>query len=143
MAAALAVAVFVPRLVEAVRAQRNERQQTARGGVEPEGDVYDLMRVAYPVSFVVMIAEGWLRCFPSLPLFAVGAFVFITAKILKTWAIWSLGPFWTFRVIVVPGARLVSAGPYRYVRHPNYIAVGGEFLGAALMTGAVVAGPAG
>jgi protein-S-isoprenylcysteine O-methyltransferase Ste14 len=44
-------------------------------------------------------------------------------------------------VIVVPGARLVSAGPYRYVRHPNYIAVFGELLGAALMTGAAVAGP--
>jgi len=141
MIAALGAAVFVPMLVEAARARRNERQQTARGGVEPEGDVYDLMRVAYPASFVAMIGEGWMRGVPAAPLFAAGAALFVAAKILKIWAIRSLGSFWTFRVIVVPGARLVSAGPYRYVRHPNYIAVFGELLGAALMTGAAVAGP--
>ena len=141
MIAALGAAVFVPMLVEAARARRNERQQTARGGVEPQGDVYDLMRVAYPASFVAMIGEGWMRGVPAAPLFAAGAALFVAAKILKIWAIRSLGSFWTFRVIVVPGARIVGDGPYRYVRHPNYIAVVGELVGVALMTGALVSGP--
>ena len=49
----------------------------------------------------------------------------------------------TFRVIVVPGARLVAQGPYRWLRHPNYVGVIGELAGVALMTGAWLSGVAG
>lgn len=70
-----------------------------------------------------------------------GAAVFAVAKALKWWAIRSLGPCWTFRVIVVPGTPRVASGPYGYIRHPNYVAVVGELVGVALMAGAVVAGP--
>jgi len=72
-----------------------------------------------------------------------GAAVFLIAKALKWWAIVSLGTFWTFRVIVVPGARLVAAGPYRWLDHPNYAGVMGELAGVALMTAAPVSGVAG
>ena len=65
-----------------------------------------------------------------------GAAVFLAAKALKWWAIHSLGRAWTFRVIVLPGGRLVSRGPYRWLRHPNYIAVMGELAAVAVMTGA-------
>ena len=51
------------------------------------------------------------------------------------------GACWTFRVIVVPGTTLVASGPYRFMRHPNYVAVVGELVGVALMTGARVTGP--
>jgi len=70
-----------------------------------------------------------------------GATVFVLAKAFKWWAILTLGPFWTFRVIVVPGVTLVATGPYRWLRHPNYVGVVGELAGAALMTGALVTGP--
>jgi methyltransferase len=70
-----------------------------------------------------------------------GAILFSAAKLLKWWAVASLGPAWTFRVIVVPGAPLVDAGPYRAMRHPNYVAVMGELIGVALMAGAAIAGP--
>jgi methyltransferase len=53
----------------------------------------------------------------------------------------ALGRSWTFRVLVVPGDPLVADGPYRYLRHPNYVGVVGELVGAALMTGARLAGP--
>ena len=53
----------------------------------------------------------------------MGLAVFAAAKLLKWWAIRSLGPYWTFRVIVVPGSSRVDSGPYRFLRHPNYIAV--------------------
>ena len=62
--------------------------------------------------------------------------VFAAAKALKWWAIVALGPFWTFRVVVVPDAALVSRGPYRWLRHPNYVGVVGELAGVALVTGA-------
>ena len=127
-------------LVETRRASANERAQRARGGVEPAGDVYALMRVAYPGAFLAMFAEGALRAAPPRLVVLVGAVLFIGAKGLKWWALLSLGPFWTFRVIVVPGAQLVSSGPYRWLRHPNYVGVMGELAGVALMTGALVSG---
>ncbi len=130
-------------LIEARRAARNERAQRARGGVEPQGDVYPLMAVAYPVAFLAMIVEGALRGGPPPLVFAEGLGVFAAAKALKWWAIQSLGESWTFRVIAVPGGARVATGPYRYLRHPNYVAVAGELVGAALMAGALITGPLG
>lgn len=157
---ALLAIVFVPMLVEARRARRNEHVQRSRGGIEPSGDVYRVMRIAYPGVFLAMIAEGaWRRVPPQAfaqldSVFAVvfvavselaiaGFFLFLLAKSLKWWAIVSLGPAWTFRVIVVPGDAPVAGGPYAWLRHPNYVAVVGELVGVALMSGARVSGPIG
>jgi methyltransferase len=144
MLAWLAVAgvVFGVMLLEAARASRNERRQRARGGIEPTADVYSVMRVAYPAAFAAMIAEGIGRGVGGGPLTLVGVVVFAAAKALKWWAIVALGRSWTFRVIVVPGAPLVSGGPYRFFRHPNYVGVMGELAGVALMAHARVTGPA-
>jgi methyltransferase len=135
--------VFGSMLVEARRASINERGQRARGGVEPARDVYRIMQVAYPGAFLTMFIEGALRASPSFTVELLGALLFLAAKLLKWWAILSLGPFWTFRVIVVPGAHLVAEGPYRWLRHPNYVGVIGELVGVALMTGALLSGVAG
>jgi methyltransferase len=135
--------VFGSMAAEARRATVNERAQRARGGVEPDGDVYALMRVAYPGAFAAMFVEGALRAATPRAVVLGGVSLFLAAKLLKWWAILSLGRFWTFRVIVVPGASLVRAGPYRWLRHPNYVAVLAELAGAALMTGAPVSGLAG
>ena len=138
----LSIAVLGSLLVEARRASRNERAQRARGGIEPPADVYRLMRVAYPGAFAAMIAEGLFREPPPMAVVAAGAATFAAAKALKWWAIVSLGPSWTFRVIVVPGAPLVAGGPYRWLRHPNYVGVVGELLGVALAAGAPASGVA-
>jgi len=130
-------------LVETVRASANERAQRARGGIEPAGDVHNIMRVVYPGAFLAMFAEGALRAAPSCLVVLTGAALFVAAKGLKWWALLSLGRCWTFRVIVVPGAQLVSSGPYRWLRHPNYVGVMGELAGVALMTGALVSGVVG
>jgi methyltransferase len=135
------MAVFGFMLVEARRASHNERAQRARGGVEPQGDPYAIMRVAYPGAFLAMIIEGILRGSLAPATVIAGSVLFILAKALKWWAMLSLGPSWTFRVIVVPGAELVTSGPYRYLRHPNYVAVVGELASVALVSGARVAGP--
>src|SRR5947207_3891570 len=118
--------VFGLMLVEARRAWRNERAQLARGGIEPPDDIYNTMRVVYPAAFLAMIAEAQVGGAPPRGVALAGIALFAAAKALKWWAILSLGPFWTFRVIVVPAASLVANGPYRYVRPPNYAAVHGE-----------------
>ena len=140
---ALLAIVFAPMLVEARRANRNERLQRARGGIEPAGDVYSVMRIAYPAVFFAMIAEGTWRQVVVSDLAVPGFLLFLLAKALKWWAIRSLGRSWTFRVIVVPGDAAVTSGPYAWLRHPNYVAVAGELVAVALMSGALVAGPLG
>lgn len=142
MPIALVLAVFFPMLCEATLAARHERAQRARGGIEPAGDVYRLMQAAYPGAFLAMIGEGAARGGSSSGALITGVVLFAGAKALKWWAIHALGSSWTFRVIVVPGAALVRRGPYRFVRHPNYLAVVGELVGVALMSGAILTGPA-
>ena len=137
LAGALAAAFLV---VESLVSFRNERKLRAQGAVEPPDDVWRLMAVTYPLAFAAMFAEGFARGGPSRAVFIAGLVVWAAAKGLKTWAIASLGPRWSFRVLVPPGAPLVSRGPYRRLRHPNYVAVAGEMAGAGVMMAAPVAG---
>ncbi|MBI4886668.1 MAG: hypothetical protein HY824_06220 [Acidobacteria bacterium] len=119
----------------------HERHLRAAGAIEPPGDVYATMRWAYPAAFAVLAGEGALEGPPGAAGIAAGAAVLALAKALKYWAIVSLGRRWTFRVLVPPGAPLVTRGPYAMVRHPNYIAVIGELVGMAFLVGARVTGP--
>ena len=138
-------------LAEQRVSRRHETQLKERGAVAPPGDVYRAMAVVYPTAFVAMFAEGQWRAASlggaALPVddgpawFVSGAVLFVAAKALKYWAIAALGDRWTFRVIIEPGRPLVHIGPYRYLAHPNYVAVVGELVGVALMAGAVVTGP--
>lgn len=116
---------------ESVLSRFNETQLRKRGAVEPDGDVYRTMRWAYPLAFVAMAVEGAWRGPSPAPVLAAGLAVFGLAKALKVWAISTLGPRWSFRVLVPPGAPLVAAGPYRLLNHPNYVAVIGEIVGVA------------
>jgi methyltransferase len=133
--------VLLLMLAESLVSRRHERLLRERGAVEPPGDVYATMRWAYPAAFIAMAVEGTLFGPSPAPVAVSGAVLLAAAKALKWWAMASLGVRWTFRVLVVPGAPLVTHGPYAIWRHPNYIAVGGELVAMALMVGARVSGP--
>jgi methyltransferase len=136
----LGVAVFLLMILEARRSAVNERHLRQAGAVEPAGDVYQLMQVAYPACFLAMLAEAWLRGFDWRDAAMAGAALFAAAKLLKYWAIATLGGRWTFRVLVPPGSARTLRGPYRFLRHPNYVAVVGELAGFALLVRAPLAG---
>jgi methyltransferase len=136
----LLLIAFAPMLFEARRSRRHERALRSRGAIEPEHDVYPLMQVAYPACFLAMVAEGWAREAPPASLTAAGAVIFAAGKVLKYWAIATLGSRWTFRVLVLPGAPLIMDGPYRWLRHPNYVGVAGELAGFALLAAAPITG---
>jgi methyltransferase len=138
--ASLIAAAFVPMLAEAAHSRRNESALLAAGAVEPRDDVYAEMQVIYPACFAAMTLESWVRGRSVTPVAIAGAIVFGLAKGLKYWAIASLGVRWTFRVLVPPGSERTIAGPYRFLRHPNYIAVAGELAGMALLAQARIAG---
>jgi methyltransferase len=136
----LLIAGFLPMLFEARRSVANERALRAAGAIEPADDVYSLMQVAYPLCFLAMVVEAWARGTSVGATALAGSLVFISAKALKYWAIGTLGDRWTFRVLVPPGSARTVRGPYRILRHPNYVAVVGELAGFALLARAPVAG---
>ncbi len=126
----------------------NERRLAAEGAIRPAGDVYASMAILYPACFLAMGVEGGWRAYGSAAAtggpswLASGVVLFLASKGLKYWAIGSLGHRWSFRVWILPGKPLVSSGPYRYVTHPNYIAIVGELAGMAMMVEAPVTGTA-
>jgi methyltransferase len=125
---------------EAMLSRVNEAVLRREGAVEPPDDVYRTMQWAYPCAFVAMAAEGaWTGQAPA-PMLLAGLVVFGVAKALKLWAISSLGVRWSFRVLVLRDRPLIVSGPYRFLRHPNYVAVVGELLGFALTVWAPVTG---
>jgi methyltransferase len=130
-------------LVELRVSQANERTFRHEGAVDAPDPVYGTMRWAYPGIFVAMAAEGALWGPSPGWTTGLGVLLFATSKALKAWAIATLGTRWTYKVLVRPGVPLVTAGPYAWVRHPNYVAVVGEMIGMAMLVGAVVTGPVG
>jgi methyltransferase len=124
--------VTLQRLVELRLSARNAARLRARGAVEFGQSHYPLM---------IGLHAAWLA---GLWFFAsdrpanwglVGAYAAL--QIARYWVIASLSGRWTIRVLVVPGAPLVQAGPYRYLRHPNYVVVAAEVLLLPLAFGLV------
>ena len=138
---ALGAVIFAAMIGEAALSRRHDVSLRARGAVEPAGDVYAAMQVAYPGAFLAMIGEGVFREVHADGAFFAGVAVLAVAKVLKYWAIASLGERWTFRVLVPPGAPRVTTGPYSLLAHPNYVAVAGEIAGCAIAAHAIVSGP--
>jgi len=91
------------------------------------------MRWAYPFSFLAMGIEGAFTGPAPRNLLMWGLALLGAAKALKLWAITTLGWRWTFRVLVLPDAPLITSGPYRFLSHPNYLAVVGEIASVAVI----------
>jgi methyltransferase len=137
--AVLAV-VFVLMAGEAILSRRHERRLRAGGAIEPRDDVYGRMQVVYPLAFLIPAVEGWTRGDSPIAWSMLGLSIFVGAKVLKYWAIATLGERWTFKVLVPPGSERIRRGPYRVLPHPNYVAVAGEILGAGLLIGGFATG---
>ncbi len=140
VAAVTWLAVMLIMAGEAALSAHNESVLRARGAIEPPGDVIDTMRWVYPGCFLLMAIEGAATGPSPRDLLGVGLAVFGLAKALKISAINALGIRWTFRVLVLPGAPLIASGPYRFLKHPNYVAVIGEIIGMALIVRAPITG---
>ncbi|MGZ5935514.1 MAG: isoprenylcysteine carboxyl methyltransferase family protein [Rhizomicrobium sp.] len=114
--------VVLQRLIEIVYAERNTRALLARGAVE-------VGRAHYPL--IVLLHASWLAAIvfflpENATIHWLPLMLFILLQLCRVWVIATLGPYWTTRIITLPGAPLVRAGPYRFVRHPNYLVVAGE-----------------
>ena len=125
-------AVAVERLAELVISNRNLGWARARGGREHGFGHYPFMVVLHTGLLVACLIEAAHRSFiPALgwPMIAL----VLLAQALRWWCITVLGPRWNTRVIVVPGLPLVERGPYRWLPHPNYVAVVAECIALPLV----------
>lgn len=114
--------VAAERLIELAIARRNTRRLLAAGAVEHGARHY---------PFIVALHAAWLaallvRAPDDAPIHWPFLTLFILLQFARVWVIASLGPYWTTRIIVPPGAPTIRRGPYRWVRHPNYVIVAAE-----------------
>lgn len=131
------VAVAIERLIELTISRRNARWSFERGGVERGRGHFPFMVALHTGFLVACVAEVWLLDRPFVaalgwPMLALA----VLCQGLRYWVIATLGPRWNTRVIVVPGLPRVEGGPFRFVRHPNYVAVAVEGVALPLIHGA-------
>ncbi|MEA3537243.1 isoprenylcysteine carboxyl methyltransferase family protein [Rhizobium sp. CC-YZS058] len=117
----LLLAVTAERLGELILARRNTAALKARGAVEVAAGHYPLIVLLH----TLWLAGLWLLAHDA-PLSLGWLSVFGLLQILRFWTLFTLGRRWTTRIIVLPGETLVAKGPYRFLRHPNYVVVIGE-----------------
>jgi methyltransferase len=109
--------------IELVVSSRNARRLLARGGIESGQGHYRPMVIFHAAFLVACAAEAWTHPEPPPGVAFVALAGALLAQGLRWWAVATLGERWSTRVIVLPGAAPVTGGPYRYLRHPNYLAV--------------------
>jgi methyltransferase len=108
------------RVIELVISRRNTRALLAEGA-------YEVGRGHYPV--IVFLHSAWLVALWAMVAFdrtdfqALPAIAYLAVQSLRIWTLASLGRYWTTRVIEAPRSPLVRSGPYRFLRHPNYVVV--------------------
>jgi len=120
----LVILVALERLAELVLARRHAAWSLARGGKEYGREHYPVMVLLHTALLVACPLEVWLLGRPFLaPWGWLALTAALLAQALRWWCITTLGPRWNTRVIVIPGEPLVAGGPYRFLRHPNYVAV--------------------
>jgi methyltransferase len=123
----LILAIGVERLIELIVSKRNAWWAFAHGGREFGHKHYPVMVTIHTALLLGCVIEVWALhrpfipwlCWPMLALVAL-------SQVLRWWCVTTLGPRWNTLVIVVPGAPLVRRGPYRWLHHPNYVAVVAE-----------------
>ena len=130
----LILAVGIERLVELVLSKRNAQWSLAQGAKEFGRRHYAVMVAIHSALLLGCIVETWALRRPFIgwlgwPMLAVAAL----SQGLRWWCITTLGPRWNTRVIVLPEAPLVKQGPYRWLHHPNYVAVVAEGIALPLV----------
>lgn len=123
------------RLAELVISHRNQARLLARGGFEVGANHYPFM-VALHMAWIASLMLWALLALPRVCIPALVAYLFVQG--LRAWVMATLGPYWTTRIITVPDAPLIVRGPYRFLKHPNYVVVVAEIALLPLALGAWV-----
>ncbi|KMJ59698.1 hypothetical protein AB685_02190 [Bacillus sp. LL01] len=130
--------IITQRVVELGIARRNEQWILSQGAVEYGKEHYKYMvslHVAFLASFLLEVVALDRTLSPFWPAILI---LFILTQSLRIWAIQSLGKYWNTKVLILPDASIVKTGPYKFLRHPNYIIVVMEIMLIPLMFNAFI-----
>jgi methyltransferase len=116
--------VAVERLAELVVSRRNLRWSLAHGGIEYGHSHYPYMVALHVFLLVGSLVEVWVWRPALIPALSISMLALVLAsQALRWWCITTLGRQWNTLVVIVPGMQRITSGPYRWMKHPNYVAV--------------------
>lgn len=122
------IILSLQRISELFIAKRNEKLALSRGAREYDKEGYKFIVLMHLLFFLVFIAEFYIFKRTLNPLWPLLLTALILTEVLRYWAIFSLGTYWNTKILVIPDITLVTKGPYKYLNHPNYLAVVLEIL---------------
>ncbi|MGG3469583.1 isoprenylcysteine carboxylmethyltransferase family protein [Neobacillus pocheonensis] len=120
--------IVLQRILELLVAKSNEKWLKQQGAVEFGKGHYYFMVLMHTMFFVSLLVEKVFLNRGLSPVWPLFLFGFVLVQFLRIWVITSLGRYWNTKIIVLPGAKAVKKGPYRFIRHPNYFVVSIELL---------------
>jgi methyltransferase len=132
------ILLIIQRLAEVKIAKKNEKTLRSKGAVEAGSSHYKWMVTMHASFFLFLFTEVMFFNAISPTWWMIPFVLFLIAQVIRVWAITSLGVFWNTKIILLPGAEVVAKGPYRFIRHPNYLVVTLELLVIPLIFGAYV-----
>ncbi|WP_010094575.1 isoprenylcysteine carboxyl methyltransferase family protein [Ornithinibacillus scapharcae] len=127
------------RLIELIIAKNNEKWMKARGGIEAGSDHYKWFVYLHVLFFISILLETISK--PDHVTNSINYLyftVFIAAQLARVWCIHSLGRFWNTKIIILPRVALIRKGPYKYIKHPNYVIVAVELFIIPMLFGAYI-----
>ncbi len=125
--------VIIQRIAELIFAKRNEKLAFIKGGVEFDRGGYKVIVLMHTCFFLSLITEFFYFSRSLNSYWYIYFALFVLAQGLRYWTILTLGKKWNTRIIIVPGTTLVTKGPFRFMKHPNYSAVITELLVLPMM----------
>jgi len=115
--------IIIQRISELILSKKNENYLRSRGAVEYDKKGYKYIVLMHNLFFISVITEFLLLERQLNEYWQVLLIIFICTQLLRYWAIYSLGKRWNTKVLVLSDTELINSGPYKYIKHPNYMAV--------------------
>ena len=115
--------VIVQRISELILAKNNEKYLKSNGAIEYDKKGYKYIVLMHNLFFVSLIMEFFFLQRELNQYWQMLLIIFICTQLLRYWAIFTLGKRWNTKILVLPNTELIRSGVYKYLKHPNYIAV--------------------
>jgi methyltransferase len=125
--------IIIQRLTELVVARKNEAWMKSNGAIEFGQGHYPAMVFIHSAFFIVFIVEVMYFDKNLSEYWTILLALFLLTQAMRVWALTSLGKFWNTKIIILPGAEVVKKGPYKIIKHPNYLIVAVELIVIPLM----------
>ncbi len=120
--------VISQRLIEMRIARQHAQWIKSQGGYERGEEHYPYIVTMHILFFVALLTEVTFTWTEQSQWSMIPLMIFLLTQWGRVWVLSSLGRFWNTRIMILPGAKIVAKGPYRFVRHPNYLIVAIEIV---------------